>query len=94
MKEATFYHIYNHENGNENLFREEDNYQFFLKKWAAYISVIADTYAYCLMPNHFHFLLRIKEEKESKVTFQGKLFKEDTKHLTGFQNLSGLSVVH
>ncbi|MEP4532208.1 MAG: hypothetical protein ABJ004_03925 [Cyclobacteriaceae bacterium] len=58
MEPGVFYHVYNHANGDENLFREEKNYHFFLKQWAKYIEPIADTYAYCLMPNHFHALIR------------------------------------
>ncbi len=57
------YHIYNHANGYDLLFRKEENYYYFLEKWKKYILPIADTYAYCLMPNHFHFLIRIKERK-------------------------------
>lgn len=56
-----FYHIYNHANGNENIFINDDNYQFFLNKFNLYISPVARTYAYCLMPNHFHFLIQLKE---------------------------------
>ncbi len=54
------YHIFNHANGFENLFVNDGNYQYFLKKFATHISPIADTFAYCLMPNHFHLLVRIK----------------------------------
>ena len=54
------YHIYNHANGFENIFENEGNYVYFLKKYAEFISPIADTFAYALMPNHFHFLVRIK----------------------------------
>ena len=54
------YHIYNHANGFENLFANEGNYQYFLKKYAQHVCPVADTFAYCLMPNHFHLLLRIK----------------------------------
>ena len=61
-----YYHIYNHANGRENLFQKERNYLFFLKKYTQYINPIADTFAYCLMPNHFHFAIRIKEQS----TFQ------------------------
>ncbi len=74
------YHICNHANGNENLFREEDNYAFFLAKWQKYISPIADSYAYSLMPNHFQFLIKVKDQEEIKQIL----------HLTGFENLSGV----
>ncbi|TDO26789.1 transposase [Sediminibacterium goheungense] len=59
-----FYHLYNHANGSENLFREEKNYHFFLEKAGKYLSPYMNIYAYCLMPNHFHLLISIKEEKQ------------------------------
>lgn len=53
-----YYHIYNRGNNGENLFREERNYAYFFKLYIHYIYPIADTYAYCLMRNHFHLLVR------------------------------------
>lgn len=64
MKTKTFYHIYNHANGFEKLFLSDENYRFFLEKYFLFISPIADTYSYCLMSNHFHFLIKVKDEKE------------------------------
>ena len=58
-----FYHLYNHANGSDNLFREERNYYFFLEKVNKYLLSYMDIYSYCLMPNHFHFLIRIKDEE-------------------------------
>ncbi|WP_027380221.1 hypothetical protein [Chryseobacterium daeguense] len=54
------YHIFSHVNGKELIFREKTNYLFFLKQLDKYIIPIADIYAYCLLPNHFHLLLRFK----------------------------------
>lgn len=59
-----YFHIYNHANGTEHLFAEHENYLFFLRKYGQHITPVADTYAYCLMPNHFHLLVRMKSEKE------------------------------
>src|SRR5690554_1983272 len=59
-----YYHIYNHANGNENLFREQKNYEYFLEKYKQHINPIAETIAWCLMPNHFHLLVKIKTEEE------------------------------
>lgn len=56
----TYYHIFNHANGDDNLFREEKNYDFFLQKYHQHIDPIADTIAWCLMKNHFHLLVKIK----------------------------------
>ena len=64
-----FYHIYNHANGHENLFREERNYYFFLKKINMYLSPYLKIYAYCLMPNHFHMLISVKSETEIRGFF-------------------------
>lgn len=66
----TYYHIYNHANGDDNLFREQRNYQFFLAKYEQHIQPIADTTAWCLMPNHFHLLIRIKSEEELAASLQ------------------------
>ncbi len=60
---ATF-HVYTHANGSENLFRTHDNYLYFLKKYEKYINPVADTFAYCLMPNHLHLMIRIRSSQE------------------------------
>ena len=59
-----YYHIYNRGINSSKLFMENANYKHFLSLYEKYINPIADTFAWCLMNNHFHFLLRIKEEKE------------------------------
>jgi putative transposase len=59
-----YYHIYNRGNNREDLFRVPDNYQHFLRLYEKYIHPIADTFAWVLMKNHFHLLVRIKEEEE------------------------------
>ena len=61
---GNYYHIYNRGINSCNLFREQGNYEYFLGLYDKYISQAADTFAWVLMPNHFHFLIRIKEEKE------------------------------
>lgn len=64
-----YYHIYNHANGDENLFREQKNYEYFLEKYKQHISPIAETIVWCLMPNHFHLLVKIKSKDEIASTF-------------------------
>ena len=66
------FHIFTHANGSENLFREEGNYRYFLKKYAEHIYPVAETFAYCLMPNHLHLMVRIRKEEEIlQVWFPG-----------------------
>jgi len=60
LEPIKYYHIYNHANGFENIFNEDFDKDKFLTKFKEYIVPFADTFSYCLMPNHFHILLRIK----------------------------------
>ncbi|MHA6279102.1 transposase [Salinimicrobium sp. CAU 1759] len=61
-----FYHIYNRANGDEKIFRNIGNYEFFLRKYQQHIGPIAETFCYCLMPNHFHLLVKMKSLIELK----------------------------
>ncbi len=54
------YHTYNRGNNRERIFFEKDNYLFFLKKIRIEVTPLADLLAYCLMPNHYHLLIRVK----------------------------------
>ena len=91
----TVYHIYNHANGDENLFRSNENYHYFLRKYGEYIYPIAETFAYCLMPNHFHLMVKIRSEEEVLKFFKSKAgAKLPTGDLQGFQNLGGLAKEH
>ncbi len=62
---GNYYHIYNRGNNREDIFIEPPNYSYFLSLYAKYIDPVADTYAYCLLRNHFHLLVRIKMEEET-----------------------------
>ena len=64
LQYGTYYHIYNRGNNRENIFIEDRNYKYFMQLYAKYVEPVADTFAYCLMRNHFHFLTRIKDEKD------------------------------
>ena len=59
------YHIYNRGNSGEPLFREDRNYAYFLKLYGTYIEPVAKTYAYCLLSNHFRFLVCIGDRQPS-----------------------------
>nr|WP_199003499.1 transposase [Flavobacterium sp. ASV13] len=68
-----YYHVYNRGNNNENIFIEERNYNYFLEKVKKYILPIADIYAYCLLKNHFHIVLRIKDKIDLPEKFKEKI---------------------
>jgi len=58
----TYYHIFNRGINKEILFKEKRNYAYFLNKYLKFISPIAKTYAFCLLKNHFHFLICTRSE--------------------------------
>lgn len=92
---GTFYHIYNRGNNHENIFFQERNYTYFLELWWRHTFQIAETYTYCLLRNHFHAVVYIKNKEdltgfgESASDPQRNLRRpQDRKEADG--NLSGL----
>jgi putative transposase len=63
----TIYHIYNQGNNRQVIFPKEKNYLFFLKKVRKNLLPCVDVLAYCLMPNHFHFLVYTNEKSCAEV---------------------------
>lgn len=69
------YHLYNHTNNKEALFREATDYERFKEKIYDHLLPHADVLCYCLMPTHFHFqvlpkpsgLHLIKEGQDQQV---------------------------
>lgn len=59
-----FYHIYNRGINGENIFKSDHNYLFFLNKISEFLVPVCDVYAYCLMSNNFHLLVKIKSDFE------------------------------
>ena len=59
----TTYHVFNRAVGNEKLFKTVGNYNYFLTKMTQHVLPVCDLFTYSLMPNHFHLLIRIKNEE-------------------------------
>ena len=59
-----YFHIYNRSIDNTLLFILDDDYLYFLDKFKSKIKIYqASVFAYCLMPNHFHFFIRQNDDK-------------------------------
>lgn len=56
------YHIYNQGNNRQRIFFKEANYRYFIRKMKTHLLPYGDLLAYCLMPNHFHWLLHARPE--------------------------------
>ena len=73
--EGKFFHIYNRGINSEDLFKEKRNYYFFLEQYKFYCSDVLETFAYCLLKNHFHLLLYVKENVEVPRRIGAGMFK-------------------
>ena len=60
----SIYHLFNRAIGEERLFITDENYRFFLMKLKHHTNEVCKLYAYSLMPNHFHFLVKIEHEND------------------------------
>ncbi len=66
LEKGYLYHIYNQGNNQRTLFFKRENYIFLLRKIKIYISPYTDIIAWCLMPNHFHLMVYIREVELAK----------------------------
>jgi putative transposase len=92
LESGNTYHIWTHANGNENLFRCDENFRYFLRRYQHYVHPVAETFAYCLMPNHLHLMIRVRKEDEILEFVRVK--KDDINiTLQGLKDLGGLGKV-
>jgi REP element-mobilizing transposase RayT len=91
LRPENCYHIYNHAVGEENLFEREADYLYFLSGMKKYFPPVSDILVYCLMPNHFHLVARMKEFQSVKGYFAAltkgryaieELIQQDQEHLS------------
>jgi putative transposase len=70
LESGYIYHIFNQGNNRQNVFFCRDNYLFFLKKIKMYITPYADILAWCLMPNHFHMMVYVRDDRERDTNLE------------------------
>lgn len=73
-----YYHFYNRGNNRQAVFFEPDNYLYFLGGLKKYLVPVVRIVAYCLMPTHYHILVRVMLQtsevfKTSEVSAQVSL---------------------
>ena len=70
------YHLFSRAVGDEKLFRTVENYNYFLQKLKHHTDAVCKLYAYTLLPNHFHLLVKIEDEKNIILHFEEKKNKK------------------
>lgn len=65
------FHIYNQGNNKRPLFFTDENYEFFLWKMRAHLLPFGELVAYCLMPNHFHWLFYVQQVSLERKHYRG-----------------------
>jgi REP element-mobilizing transposase RayT len=73
LEPGGIYHFYNRGNNKEDIFIEERNYSYFLQLVKKYLLPISEIYAYCLLKNHFHLALKIRENHELPEKYKDKV---------------------
>jgi len=94
FKEGHLYHVYNQGNNKVNIFFTQSNYFLFLQKMKIHILPFADIIAWCLMPNHFHIMLKVNKLKpeNSKIDLNksiGVLLRSYTRSINIQEKFSG-----
>lgn len=60
-----YYHLYNRGNNRQAVFFEPENYVYFLKGIRKYLLGSVEVIAYCLMPTHYHILVRVLNTQQT-----------------------------
>ncbi len=84
-----YYHVYNRGCNREPIFCSEENYKFLLRQAKRFLADAAvAVIAYCLMPNHYHLLLR-SENDGAIARYVQRLFNSYTQAFNRQQSRSG-----
>ncbi|MCV9385522.1 hypothetical protein [Reichenbachiella ulvae] len=78
----TVFHIYNRGINGAPIFFEKRNYYYFLQQYAKYVDPFVETYAYCLMNNHFHLMIRVKPEEHLESVIKTGTEKPNYWHIS------------
>ena len=78
------YHVYNQGNNSKQIFSAHADYATFLQLFKSYCLSYCDVLAWCLLPNHFHFMLAANDRCDECIK-QGNLVLDPLSN--GFRKL-------
>ena len=86
LTESHIYHVFNRGTNKQLIFYQLRNYHYFLGKMKRWIVPTCNLLAYCLMPNHFHFLIQANHLTVQEIVtgdIRMNSFSNGLKHLLG-----------
>ncbi|MEO8535615.1 MAG: transposase, partial [Flavobacterium sp.] len=79
LEKDCYYHIYNRGINGTIIFENDDNKIYFLKQLSKYADDKLSIFAYCLMSNHFHLVIRLNIEEKEVTQLLSNLFNSYAK---------------
>ncbi len=84
---GNYYHLFNRGSNCQNIFYLPKNYDYFLKLLKDFLGGYVYFLAYSLMPNHFHLVIKVKDEivteKDKNQGDEGTVLSEENGSVTG-----------
>lgn len=84
LQPGSYYHIYNRGINGTDIFLEDKHYQVFLDKFQYHLDQIVDVFAYCLLGNHFHYLVQVKPEEVIRTFAKERYKKQELRDISRF----------
>ena len=86
LERDRFYHIYNR---GINIFSNDKNKSFFLRRFDEHLNNYISVYAYCLMDNHFHLIIKVNDMLKIVIQSFSNLFNSYAKAFNKQENRTG-----